>query len=114
MTSTPAAFGSWSSARAALINAGARRSASRSLHAGAHINEDLVDRVEADPPQARVLDVENNVDGERNDAGEPDLVKPIVALLSRRLIPREQRGGERERDQHHVNDQGRMDLRGDY
>ena len=39
----------------------------------AHVDEQLVDRVEANEAQTRELDVEDHEDGERDDAAKPDL-----------------------------------------
>src|SRR6185295_2031628 len=51
------------------------------FHPLAHIHQELVDGVDADEPQARIFDVEDDVNGERHDAGEAELVHPVVRLF---------------------------------
>src|SRR3954465_9076688 len=68
----------------------------RLLHPLAHIDQDLADGIDAHESQARIFDVQDDVYGESDDAGEADLVHPVVRLLSRGLVPGKERRGERE------------------
>src|SRR6185369_4625456 len=68
-----------------------------SVHAGAHVDQQLIDRVDAHESGPRIFDLEDHVDRQRDDGGEAESMDRID--LVRRLIAGEQGRYEGKPDQ---------------
>lgn len=60
-----------------------------SAHRLAHVGQDRVEGVDTDQPEARVLEVDRDVDGEGHDGGEADDVEPAARRLGAHAEARE-------------------------
>src|SRR5215831_3989265 len=80
----------------------ARSSFRRSLHTSSRLHENLVHPTHANQSQPRILELDDDVRGDRDAGGDADGVHPVADRTTRHAVTREQRGGERGDAEHHV------------